>query len=90
LPRQLAECLIGFSGIANAEKRFERAAQLLGAAETDMEARGPSPLDNFDQREFEHLTAVLREELGDAKFETLASKGRTMSMEQAVAYTLEN
>jgi tetratricopeptide (TPR) repeat protein len=90
LQRQLAECLIGFSGIANAEKRFERAAQLLGAAETDMEARGPSPLMDFDQSEFEDLTAALREELGNARFETLASKGRTKTIEQAVAYALEN
>jgi predicted ATPase len=89
LRRQLAECLIGFAGIASAEKRFERGAQLLGAAETDMEARGPSPLENFDQREFERLTAVLREELGNAKFEAYASRGRAMTMEQAIDHALE-
>jgi hypothetical protein len=93
LQRQLAECLIGFAGIANAEKHFEGGAKLLGAAETDMEARGPLPtdrLDQFDQREFERLTAVLREEIGTARFEALASEGRSMTIEQAVAYALED
>jgi predicted ATPase/DNA-binding XRE family transcriptional regulator len=84
LRRQLAECLIGFAGIANAEMRFERGAQLLGAAETEMEASGPSSLEDFDQREFERLTAVLREELGNAKFETYVSHGRAMTIEQAI------
>jgi hypothetical protein len=32
----------------------------------------------------------LREELGDATFEALASQGRAMTMEQAIAYALEN
>jgi predicted ATPase/transcriptional regulator with XRE-family HTH domain len=90
LYRQLAECLIGFAGIANAEKCFERGAQLLGAAETEMKPRGPSPLENFDQREFERLTAVLREELGNDMFEALASQGRAMMTEQAVEYALES
>lgn len=89
LQRQLAECLIGFAGIANAEKRLERGAQLLGAAETDMEARGPSPLEHYDQIEFERLTAVLRGELGNATFEALVSQGHAMTMEQAIDYALE-
>jgi predicted ATPase/transcriptional regulator with XRE-family HTH domain len=89
LQRQLAECLIGFAGIAHAEKHFERGAQLLGAVETDMKVRGPSPLVDFDQIEFERLTAVLRKELGDAKFEALVSEGRAMTMEQAIDYALE-
>jgi predicted ATPase/transcriptional regulator with XRE-family HTH domain len=88
LQRQLAECLIGFSGIAHAERCLERGAQLLGAAETEMEASGPSSLEDFDQEEFDHLTAVLREELGDARFEALVSQGRAMRMAQAVEYAL--
>jgi hypothetical protein len=89
LRRQLAECLIGFAGIASAEKRFEHAAQLLGAGEAEVEARG-APLDNIDQIELQRLTVLLREELGDAKFEELASQGRAMTMEQATAYALED
>jgi predicted ATPase/transcriptional regulator with XRE-family HTH domain len=87
--RQLAECFIGFAGIAEEEKQFERGAQLLGAAETDMQARGPSSLMQFDQIEFERLTAAMREEFGDAKFESFVSQGRAMTMEQAIDYALE-
>jgi non-specific serine/threonine protein kinase len=85
---QLAECLIGFAGIANAEKHFERAARLLGAAEAEVEAR-PVPLDEIDRAELKRLTTILREELGDAEFETLHAKGRAMTTEQAIAYALE-
>jgi predicted ATPase/DNA-binding XRE family transcriptional regulator len=85
--RQFPECLIGFAGIASAEQRFERAAQLLGAAETEVETRGG--LENIDLIELKRLTALLREELGDTKFEMLAAKGRAMMMEQAIAYALE-
>jgi hypothetical protein len=84
----LSQCLIALAGIASTEKRFGRAAQLLGAGEAEVEARRV-PLENFDQIELKRLTAVLREELGDTKFEALASQGRLMTMEQAVAYALE-
>ena len=86
--RQLAECFIGFAGIASAEKHFERGAQLLGAGEAEVEARVVT-LENVDRIELERLTAVLRGELGDARFEALASQGRAMAMEQAIAYALE-
>lgn len=89
LPRQLAECFIGFASIANAEQHFERAARLLSIGETTAAARA-NPLENVDQIELNRLTGVLREELGDARFEALASQGRAMTMEQAIAYALEN
>ena len=86
---QLPECLIGFASIANAQRRFERAAQLLGAAESAAEPRPNPPLVSFDQAELQRLTRVLLEELGDVKFEVLAAEGRAMSMEQAIALALE-
>ena len=89
LPRQLAECLIGFAGIASAEKRFERAAQLLGASEAKVEAR-EIPLENVDQIELKRLTAVLREELVDGRFEAFVAQGRAMTMEQVIALALES
>jgi non-specific serine/threonine protein kinase len=87
LTRQLAECLLGFAGIASAEKNFERAAQLLGAGEAEAQAR-IVPLEIIDRRELDRLTALLREELGDVRFEALASQGRAMTMEQAIQYAL--
>jgi predicted ATPase/class 3 adenylate cyclase len=86
---QLAECLIGFASIASSEKRFERAAQLVGAVEAKAEARLDPPLESFDQTELQRLTRVLLEELGDVKFEVLAAEGRAMSIEQVIALALE-
>jgi predicted ATPase/DNA-binding XRE family transcriptional regulator len=85
----LSQCLIKFAGIADAETRFERAAQIVGAAEMQVEAR-QFPLDNTDQAELKRLTTILRGELGDAEFEALRVKGRAMTMEQAIAYALDD
>jgi tetratricopeptide (TPR) repeat protein len=85
---QLPECLIGFASIASSEKRFEYAAQLLGAADAQAKAR-QVPLATFDQAELQRLTTALREVLGDAKFEELAAEGHAMTIEQAIAFALE-
>jgi predicted ATPase len=85
---QLPECLIGFASIANAERRFERAVQLIGAADTATGAR-QDPLLNFDQAELERLKTVLYGGLGNAKFEELVVKGRAMNVEQVIAFALE-
>jgi len=85
---QIAECLIGLAGIAYAEKRFERAVQIAGAVEMQVEAR-QDPQGSADRAELKRLTTILREELGDAEFEALAAKGRAMTMEQAIAFALE-
>ena len=85
----LSECLIALAGIASAEKQFERAAQIVGAVERQVEASQFS-LENAPRAKLEQLTKVLREELGDAELEALRVKGRAMTMEQAIAYALEN
>jgi non-specific serine/threonine protein kinase len=87
-PRQFAECFIGFAGIAHAGQSFERAAQLLGVAETNAAER-TNPVESIDQIELKRLTAILREELGDAEFDALSARGRLMTMEQAIEYALE-
>jgi tetratricopeptide (TPR) repeat protein len=86
----LVRCLISFAGIANAEKRFERAAQIAGRIEMQVEARRGVWRGAADQAELKRLTTVLREELGDAEFDAFAAKGRAMTMEQAIAYALED
>jgi tetratricopeptide (TPR) repeat protein len=86
----LVRCLISFAGIANEEKRFERAAQIAGTVEIQVEARRGVWQGAADQAELKRLTTILREELGDAEFESLAAKGRAMTMEQAIAYALED
>ena len=84
----LSQCLIGSAQIANAEKRFERAAQIGGTVEMQIEAR-QDPQGSADRAELKRLTTILREELGDSEFEALRVKGRAMTMEQAIAYALE-
>jgi predicted ATPase/class 3 adenylate cyclase/DNA-binding XRE family transcriptional regulator len=86
---EFPEILIGFASIANSERRFERAAQLIGTAEAAVEAR-QDPLESFHQTELQRLTKLLREELGEAEHETLAAEGRLMAKEQVIALTLEN
>lgn len=87
--KQIAECLIGLAGIAGAEKNFERAAQIAGATEMQVEAR-QFPLNDNDRVELERLGDVLGKELGQANFEAAVAKGRAMTMEQAIAYALED
>jgi len=88
--QQLAECLIGFAGIAVSEKRFERAAQLVGRAETAVRARQvPTPLEPVDQTELQRLTAVLQEELGSIDFEMYFTQGGKMTIDQAMTFALE-
>jgi tetratricopeptide (TPR) repeat protein len=85
---QLPECLVGFASIANSEKRFERAAQLIGGVETAAGVR-QDPLEDLDLAELQRLRTVLREELGVVKFEEFVAKGRAMTTEQAIAFALE-
>jgi predicted ATPase/DNA-binding XRE family transcriptional regulator len=87
--RQLAECLIYLAGMAGTEKRFERAAKIAGAVEMQIEAR-QFPLGINDRAELKRLIDILHEELGHANFEAAVAKGRSMTMEQAIAYALEN
>ena len=82
------KCLIGFASIASSEKRFERAAQLVGHAEAAVTAR-QDPLESFDQTELQRLKTSLCQELGDTQFEALTAKGGAMSQEQAIAFALE-
>jgi predicted ATPase/DNA-binding XRE family transcriptional regulator len=84
----LYECLIGFAQIASLENRFERAAQITGAVEIRVETR--QDLQGIaDRVQLEKLAKDLRGQLGDAEFEALRMNGRAMTMEQAIAYALE-
>jgi predicted ATPase/class 3 adenylate cyclase/DNA-binding XRE family transcriptional regulator len=82
------ECLMGLAGIASTEKRFERAAQLVGMLELQVRTR-QIPVEKGSQAELDRLTTFLREELGDVEFEAFATSGRAMTMEQAIEYALE-
>ncbi len=85
--QQLPECLIGFASIASSEKRFERAAQLVGRAESSSNSKAGST-GGFDQAELQRLkNCCAKNSVNNLK--RLAAKGRAMTMEQAIAFALE-
>jgi hypothetical protein len=65
-----------------------RAARLRGAAETRREASSV-PLSPTEQATDEIDIATIRAALGEAAFEAAWAEGRAMTLEQAVAYALD-
>jgi predicted ATPase/DNA-binding SARP family transcriptional activator len=69
------------------EKRYERAVQLLAAAET-LRVRIGAPVEQINQKENEDALARLRAQLGDIVFELEWAKGVHLTTEQAIALAL--
>jgi predicted ATPase/DNA-binding SARP family transcriptional activator len=69
------------------EKRYERAVQLLAAADT-LRVRIGAPVEQINQKENEDALTRLRAQLGDVVFELEWAKGATMTTEQAIALAL--
>jgi len=93
-PRQsqdlnVAQRLAGLAAVAGATYQPERAAKLSGAAQniTDTTDYQIPPV---DRAEFNLHIQIALEQLGEARFQALAAEGRAMTMEQAIAYALEN
>ena len=49
----------------------------------------PFRYDPKDRAEFDRHIQMARDQLGNARFESLVAEGRAMAMEQAIAYALE-
>jgi hypothetical protein len=80
--------LTGLGEVAAALGHEERAAKLLGATEvllTTMNVR----LEADDRIPYEQGIASARAQLGDEAFEKALRDGRTMSMEEAIKYAME-
>ncbi len=75
-------------GVAGASGLPERGARLLGASEAMREAIG-SMLEPEDRIEYDRDVAIVRSQLDEEAFAKAWAEGRRMSMEQAVAYALE-
>src|SRR3712207_7167529 len=81
-------CLAGLAGVAGRQGHADRAARLFGAAEALHEAiHDPPP--PAHRREIEQNVALARAHLGEARWKTGWAEGRTMSLEQAIAYALD-
>jgi predicted ATPase/DNA-binding SARP family transcriptional activator len=80
----LCRFLTGIAAIAAETNQSERCAKLFGAAQAAIERTSDFQMDPFDRAEFDRHFQIPRDQLGNAKFEALASEGRTMSTEQAI------
>jgi hypothetical protein len=81
--------LIALAAVAGGTEQAERCSQLYGAAQVLFDTINYR-LRPIDQTEFDRLIQRAREQLGNTRFEVLAVYGRAMTMEQAVAYALED
>ena len=79
--------IIGLAGILGETGEDELAARLFGAVDGNRE--GLAGIEPSDQKDYDHYVSVVRDHLGTAIFDKLQNEGRTMTMEQAIAYALE-
>ncbi len=92
--RQLGEkwlislCLEELAGVACLQGEYTRAARLWGADETIREAIGATVRALY-RADYDHGLTAARETLGNAAFTAAWGKGRKMTLEEAVAYALE-
>jgi DNA-binding CsgD family transcriptional regulator len=83
----LAECLIGFGAMASVSEMPEQASRLLSAAV----ALGGKPLlDQWpaERMEYEYYLSAIQPQLTKQELEAEQREGRTMTMEQSIAYAL--
>jgi tetratricopeptide (TPR) repeat protein len=78
-----------FAAVSAGMEQFERAARLYGAAQALREVSN-FPDMSYDRVEADSLIQIARKQLGEEGFEVLAAEGRAMTLEQAVAYALED
>jgi predicted ATPase/DNA-binding CsgD family transcriptional regulator len=90
---ELADAIITIAGALSAgaaphQDQFRRAARLLGAAEADRERMGAF-LQPSDTPEYHRILVEVREHLDDSSFQAAWAEGRCLTLEQAIAYALE-
>lgn len=86
---QIGEGLFGLAAVAAGFHQYERAALLVGAGQAVHDAIAWAMNPN-DRIEIDPLLQIAHEQLGKTIFEALQAEGRAMTMEQAVAYALED
>ena len=85
----ISSSLAGLAGIIGILGEPERAARLFGVAEALREAIGVN-IQAGDRPDYERSLAATRAKLDDATFDDLWGQGRVMSLDQAIAYALED
>jgi non-specific serine/threonine protein kinase len=84
----IAGCLAGLAWVAAAKGHPAAAARLLGTVEPMLEILG-AVLDPSDRLPYDQNLRAVRAQLDDASWEAEQAAGRAMTLEQAVAYALE-
>ena len=87
--RGLADALYSLAQLAGLRKRSRRAVRLYAAAET-VRNRVGIPLPLYLRDEYEQHISSLRAELSTEEFNRNWAEGNTMTLEQAIAYALED
>ena len=84
----VAACLAGLGATALAQGLSDRAARLLGAADAILERSGTF-LESIDLIEFQKALSSTKLQLGEERFSAEQSIGKSLSLDQAYAYCLE-
>ena len=79
----VAHQLESFAALALAEAEPQRAAKLLGAAET-LRNKAQFPMADFEKPEYNQYVERLHSMLADAEFNARWAEGRSLTMAQAV------
>ena len=85
---EICDCLEGLAGSALVAGQPQRAVRLLGAAAALREACHSSPLPDY-RLEIDRNVTLLRTQLAPAVFDAAWAEGRAMTLEQAIAYALD-
>ncbi len=86
--RGMVACLAGFAAIAVLQGRFERAARLMSAVETQLSSFGVRLL-YLDKIEYDRNLLLLQDQLDRKTLARLWAKGQGMSLDDAIALALE-
>jgi len=87
--RGVIACLAGFADIAVGQGKLECAAGLMAAVENQLALIGTRLL-ILDKMEYERNLALLRAKVDYKTMARFWEKGKTMTMQQAIEYALEN
>jgi hypothetical protein len=88
LKRCIVECLEGLAEVASHQQQLQRAARLFGAA-AELRKVGGWPLQTVYRVDYEHHEATTRTALGAEAFAAACTEGRGMSLDEAVAFALQ-
>jgi predicted ATPase/DNA-binding SARP family transcriptional activator len=87
-PRGVLSCAAGFAAIAATQGKFQRAAQLMSAVESQLTAIGIR-LSYMDKLEYERNLALVRANLNEKTLARFWERGKGMSFADVIAFALE-